>query len=100
MDPTLVRLVLVRLMIEHRFGYETNSWAQTLALVAQEANVSQRYVRNILAGDVSSPDALDRIEDAVTRLSDSRGGVPFHCCSRETAAIIARELDKHRRETE
>lgn len=100
MEADLVRLVLVRMMIEHRFGHEANSWAQVLSLIAIRAGVSQRYVRNILAGDVSNPDALDRIEDAITSMSDARGGVPSHCCGQDVANIIGQELAKNRLETE
>lgn len=95
MERELVRLVLVRLMIEHRFVTSTCSWAQALGKIAKVMDVSQRYVRDIVNGRTTNPVLVDRVEDAITVLSDHQGGVPYHCCTPESVDVVTRNLYAH-----
>ena len=92
MDEYLLNVVLVRVMIEHRLTDEKISMAQAIGLVAQEVGLSARYVNMVLIGDKRNRSALESIEDAVTRLSDAKGGVPSVCCSPEALEVLERSI--------
>lgn len=92
MDQHLFNVVLVRIMIEHRLTGPNTTMAQAINEVAQVTGFSPRYVNMILIGDKRNGKALEAIEDAVTQLSDARGGVPDMCCGTEGLAIIERSM--------
>ena len=95
MDPYLVDVVLLRQMIEHRLTGNHCTMAEAINQVAWEAEMSPRHANRVLMGDYESPAAVEKLEAALTRLSDDEGGVPFMCCTPEAVHIIKRELRYH-----
>ena len=92
MDEYLLNVVFVRIMIEHRFVAPDLSMPKAIALVADTAGFSPRYVNMILIGDKRNSKALEAIEDAITLLSDAQGGIPEMCCKAEGIEEIERSI--------
>lgn len=95
MDELLVRTVLIRYIIEHRFVGNGLTMAQAITWIAKESDLSPRYVNMVLIGDKRSASVLDTIENTITRLSDGRGSVPHMCCTPEAVDNVKLALAQH-----
>ena len=83
-DPaTGLRVWAIREMLAHR--------GLTHDAVAAEVGVDGEYLKRLLRDG----EELDRIEDAVTRISDARGGVPLMCCGLRAYVDMCLYLHPH-----
>lgn len=62
----------------------------TISDLVAETGRSLTFVNNVISG--RSPRNVDEIEDAITTITDRRGGVPIACCSPLAQARTVRVL--------
>ena len=82
-----LRLVTLHSILSHR--------NITVTDITDTLGVSKSSVYNVLSGNVTaSTGMLDKIESAITQITDARGGVPYACCGWDSLGHYRELIEK------